>query len=261
MSTVDQTTTGTAAMARRLVRRTLTIMGGSVAGTAIVWAISSASASADPAGTPCEATTLGLGVERLADNQVSEVVCSVRQLVPAPEVTDLGTGATSAAGEFGRQLTGQLGRVPEVSVDLGAFGRGDRHGADTVPGGGTHESPSLVRPVGEPSAAAPAPVDTNLSADRPAAGSATGRAVGDGMVRRGSPERAPFAPAAPVPPAPATVPASGSGGHPTGGGDTPVFAPLGSTGRQLDLDSGRSLPVIDVLSFGEPGARPGVTPD
>jgi hypothetical protein len=258
MSTVDQTTTDTAAMVRRMVRRTLTVIGGTVAGTAIAWAISSASASAEPA---CNLTPLTPGVEQLADGQVSDVVCAVGRLVPAPAIINVGTGAKSAADEFGRLVADEFRRVPAVPIDLGEFGRGDRPGADTTPGGGTHEPPSLVRPVGEHSAAAPASTYTHRSLNRLAAGSATDRALGDGMTRRGSPEPAPIAPTAPVPAAPATVPASGSGGHPSGGGDSPTFAALGLTGRQFDLTRGQTLAATEALSFGEPGAQPGVTPD
>jgi hypothetical protein len=57
------------------------------------------------------------------------------------------------------------------------------------------------------------------------------------------------------------VPASGSGGHPSGGGDSPAFAALGSTGRQFSLTRGHTLAATEAPSFGEPGAQPGVTPD
>lgn len=270
MSTVDQTTTDTAAMVRRMVRRTLTVVGGSVAGTAIAWAISSASASAE---TPCEVAQLTAvtGVERLAGPEagqlvdpVSDAVCAVERLVPAPAIVNLGTGAKFAADEFGRRVVDQFDLVPEVPIDLGEFGRGDRPGANPAPGGGTHEPPSLVRPVGDQSAAAPASTIAHRTYDWLAGGTATDRALDDGLTRRGSPEPAPIAPLAPgkpTPGAPATVPASGSSGHPTGGGDSPAFAALGSTGRQFNLIRGQALASTEALAFGEPGAQPGVTPD
>jgi hypothetical protein len=218
---------------------------------------------------PCEVPALQAvpGVEQLAGTEagqelvapVSDVVCAVGQIIPAPAVKDL--GVRQAADDFGRQLADQFGWVPAVPIDLGDFGRGDRPGASPAPGGGTHEPPSLVWPVGELSAAASAStIAHSIDADRLAAGSATDRALGDGMTRRGSPE--PFAPGAPtLPGAPATMPGSGSPGHTGGGADSPAFAALAGNYGPFGLTRGHTLAATEVRSFTAPGAQPGVTPD
>jgi hypothetical protein len=269
MSTVDQANPDTAALVRRVLRRTLTVVGGSIAGTAIAWAISSASASAE---APCEAPRLDAvpGLSQVADTEIvqqvgttpSTVVCAVGQVVPLSPITDLGYGVRRTATDVGSSITGQFGWVPTVPIDLGGLGRGDRPGADTAPGGGTHEPPSLVWPVGEQSAAAPASsILQGVDQDRLAAGTATERALGDGLTRRGSP--APIAPGkpAPTPGAPATMPGTGSSGHTGGGADSPAFAALSQTGSNAGLTRGRAIAGSQVRAHGEQGAQPGVTPD
>jgi hypothetical protein len=269
MSTVDQIASDTATVAgwRRMVRRALLVIGGSVAGTAIAWAVSSASASADPT---CQAPVLEpvAGIEQLAGPEsaqlvqpLSDVVCTVGQVVPVPSITGLGTEARLAADEFGRQLASEIGFVPGVPIDLSELGRGDRPG--TTPGGGAHEPPSLMWPVGEQSAAAPASTIAPNAITHGAAVKAIDRALGDGMTRRGSPEPAPapLAPGNPTPGAPATMPGTGSSGHSSGSADSPAFAALGFGGRQFDLTRGQTLADTEAVSFGEAGAQPGVTPD
>lgn len=251
---MDRATTDTAAMVRRVVRRTLTILGGSVAGTAIAWVISSASASAE---TPCEAAgklSAVTGVEQLAP-PVSDVVCAV-------ELIDLGDDAAQVADEFGRNIADQVGRVPQIPVEVGEPGRSDQPGALPAPGGGAYEPPSLVQPVGEPSAAAPAGTAGRQSAVDNQAGDATERALAGGMTRRGSPEPAPVPPGQSGPrQAPASVPASGSSGHTGGGADSPTAAAFSSSAGQLGLTVGRVRLAGETRRAGEPGAAPGVTPD
>ena len=262
MDTVDEATADTAALLRRVVRRALTILGGSVAGTAIAWAISSASASADP---QCQAPELSAvpGVAQIAATEagrqvvhpLSDVVCAARQqLVP---VSDLGTGARQTADDVGRSL----GLAPRVPIDIGGLGRSDRPGA-SASGGGTHEPSSLVRPAGDASAAAPTIVIAHrFDPDTIAARSATDRALGDGMSRRGSPAPvAPFAPI-PVPTVPASTPGTGSSGHTGGGADSPAFAALSWSAGESGLTAGQTLPAAELLPVDEPGTQPGVTPD
>ena len=270
MSPLDQANPDTAAMLRRVVRRALTVLGGAIAGTAIAWAISSASASAD---TPCEVPRLAAtpalaqvadpGVAQQAVTPVSAVVCAAEQVVPVDRIVDLGHGARRTADDVGSAIAGQFGLVPTVPIDLGGLGRGDRPGADPAPGGGTHEPPSLVWPVGEQSAAAPASsIAQGVDPDRLAAGTATERALGDGLTRRGSP--APFAPAQPdpVPAAPATMPGTGSSGHTGGGADAPTFVALSQSGSNAGLTRGRTVAGSQIMrANGEQGAQPGVTPD
>ena len=255
---MDQENRDTAALVRRIVRRTLLVVGGSVAGTAIAWAISSASASAE---TPCDSPRLETvpGLSQVASTELgqqvvtplSDVVCTVEQVVPL-----------RTADDVGNSVAGQFGWVPTVPIDLSGLGRGDRPGADPAAGGGTHEPPSLVWPVGEQSAAAPASSNVNgIDAGRLAAGTATERALGDGMTRRGSP--APSAPIkpAPTPGAPATMPGTGSSGHTGGGADSPAFAALSQSGSNAGLIGGRAVAGSQVRAHGEQLAQPGVTPD
>jgi len=266
---VDEANRDTTALMRRVVRRTLTVVGGSIAGTAIAWAISSASASAE---TPCDTPRLDAvpGLSQVAATDVgqqvvtplSDVVCAVGQVVPATPITDLGYGARRTTDDVGRSIAGQFGWVPTVPIDLSGLGRGDRPGVDPAPGGGTHEPPSLVWPVGEQSAAAPASsVAHGIDLDRLAAGTATERALGDGMTRRGSP--APSAPSTPVPTPgpPATMPGTGSAGHTGGGADAPAFAALSPAGLDAALIRGRAVAGSQVRAHGEQDAQPGVTPD
>ena len=191
--------------------------------------------------------------------QVSTAVCAVEQVVPVTPVTD---DARRTATDVGRSFAGRLGWVPTVPIDLGGLGRGDRPGADSAPGGGTHEPPSLVWPVGEQSAAAPASsVAQGVDPDQLAAGTATERAIGDGLTRRGSP--APIGPgeSAPILGAPATMPGTGSSGH-IGGADSPAFVAFSQSGQDAGLTGGRA-PAGPRMprAHGEQGAQPGVTPD
>jgi hypothetical protein len=263
MSTVDHASTDTAALLRRVVRRTLTILGGSVAGTAIAWAISSASASADTqhnCDTPqvpnlAQLSTADYAAAQHLVKPVSDLVCALEQVVPDHPVTN----TAHAADDFGRQLTDQIAWVPTVPVDLSGLGRSDLPGA-SAPGGGAHETPSLARPVGEQTAAAPStPLRFGASDGR----TATERALGDGLSRRGSP--APSAPQPgkpfPVPNSPATVPSSGSTGHTGAGADSPAFVALPWSCGLHGLTGWQASPVRNVPSADEPGTQPGVTPD
>jgi hypothetical protein len=245
---VDEATADTAAVLRRAVRRTLTIIGGSVAGTAIAWAISTASASADtPAVALVDATQLVA--------PVTEVVRAVEQAVP---LADLGTGAGRAADQVGLDL----GLAQGVPLDLGGPGRSDRPGPQVASGGGTHEPSSVARPAGELPAAAPTlenPPKSNV--DTLASRNATERALGDGMTRRGSPEPAPRTPWAPLPAAPASAPGTGSSGPGAGGADSPAFAAVPFSAGHAGLVNARALPAAELLPADEPGTQPGVTPD
>jgi hypothetical protein len=255
---VDQTA-DTAALLRRMVRRALTVIGGAIAGTAIAWAISSASASADPSCAAPLAETPALHQVSGSGAALSDVVCSVARTVPSPAVADLGTGAGQTADDFGRDLADQFGWVPPVPVDLDELGRSDRSGEQVAPGGGAHEPPSLVRPVGDQTAAAPAlAVTPRFDPGVLVPSTATDRALGDGMTRRGSP--APSTPA-PLPAAPATVPVSGSSGHSGGGTDSPAFSTLPWSTGPCGLTASRALPAAELLPATGPGTQPGVTPD
>jgi hypothetical protein len=238
---VDPATDDSAAVLRRVLRRTLIVLGGAAAGTAIAWAISSASASAD---TGCEPPVPAPALVQAGP--VADVVCTVRDALP---VTDLGQAAGDVA-----DLTPQVPLGVPVEVDqLGAA----HHAAWSATSTHLARVPHPAR-----AAAAPAPAPTAASTpgsvpDTLAERTATDRALGDGMTRRGSP--APSVPFAPVPQP--FAPGGGTSGHVGGGADSSGFAALPWSAGRSGLTTARALPVIELLPVDEPGTQPGVTPD
>ena len=94
-----------------------------------------------------------------------------------------------------------------------------------------------------------------MKADLPAKRTATDRALGDGMTRRGSP-----APSVPFVPVPQPLAPGGTSGH-CGGADSSGFAAVPWSAGRSELTTARALPVIELLPVDEPGTQPGVTPD
>jgi hypothetical protein len=226
---------------RRVLRRTLTVLGGAAAGTAIAWAISSASASADPG---CADPALPLPpVPALAQvAPVTDLVCAVGKVNSVLPVTDLGTAADDVAG-----LT------PRVPIDIDQLGGTERHASSSVSGHGTHAAPARISatPTAPTSAVAP-----GIDPDALGRHTAKDRAIGDGMTRRGSP-----APAVPFTPVPQPfAPGSGTSGH-SGGADSPAFAALAWSVVRSGLADVRALPAAELLPVHETGTQPGVTPD
>lgn len=274
---MDQATSNvreTAAFARRVVCRTLTVVGGVAAGTAIAWwlSTSSAAASVDPATPPApEVPVVSEVVTPVADGvetTLTTVADDLQHPPPAPEdpLKELGERVREAADQFGGPAAGGVGQLPECDMsgcDLG-FGRG------TPPG---YSDDGLGRADFQPTAPATAPVaagavsgpgvDLDAIADR----TATGRALADGMNRRGSP--APDAPSlpdlpnwpAPFVPAPPSTPATGHNGQTGNPVDSQLCAALPWQDSSSDLVAGDTLPATEVTTVGRPGAQPGVTPD
>jgi hypothetical protein len=125
MSTVDTAPTETAALVRRMVRQTMTVVGGSIAVTALAWAISSGSASAE---TICEAPPLPPvpAISELADasqqdlQPVPDLVCAVQQTVP---VSPVGQPASGSAGHPGGAADSPVFAAPPLTsaqLDLAA---------------------------------------------------------------------------------------------------------------------------------------------
>jgi hypothetical protein len=251
----------TAAFARRVVCRTLTVVGGVAAGTALAWWLSAGAASADveplqldPAAQVQEFVAPVAGPVEKAVHTVADHL----QDPPPPQnpLTDLGGKVKDAAGTF-RDHAGQgIDNLPDCAAD--------RCGEPT------HEYPSdgygradLQTPVPAPAVTAATAVDPDAVADR----TAKDRASSDGMSRRGSP--APVQPAvpdlptwpAPYAPALPSVPATGNHSQAGNSADSHLFAALPWQDNVFDLSADGVSATTTSDTFGRPGAQPGVAPD
>lgn len=266
----------TAAIARRIVLRTLTVVGGAVAGTAFAWLLSSTVASADPVdATPPAAdgqvvqsiTAPATGaVDGVFDPALRPVTDSVSDTRPPRAIKELGDQVTRAAGKFGAHAKEQLPDCAAPADSLCGFehlGRSEAPVAGDGAGLGRSDSPSPAPAAVSPAGAgkvASAGVDPDHTAER----TATGRAYSDGMPRRGSPASGmPSSPDFPVWPAP-LAPAmpgpahSGSAGNPA---DSSLHAALLWQDRMPALVRGLTVPATEVTTGGRIGAQPGVAPD
>jgi hypothetical protein len=260
----------TAAFARRVVCRTLTVVGGVAAGTALAWCLSTASASADvrqplqPVEQQVQTVVTDVqDVTAPVTGPVEAAVGTAAQYLqdppppPKDPLKDLGDKVKDAAQKFRSDAESGLDRLP---------------GNDFTDGGTHHEYPadgygrSLLptAPVPAPAAAAVAQVvDLDAIAHR----TAKDRAFADGMSRRGSPE--PVLPAfpgvpgvpAPIPFAPAGVPTTGGHGSAGNSADSHLIAALPWQDGVFGLTRGGVAAVSDAATFGRPGAQPGVAPD
>jgi hypothetical protein len=230
---VDPATDDSAAVLRRVLRRMLTVLGGAAAGTAIAWAISSASASADPG---CEPPVPAL----VQAGPVADVLCTVRDTLPVTDLDQVGDVAELAP------------RVPiGVPVEVDQLGATHHVAWNATSAHVPHPARAAAQPAPAPTAAStPGSVPETL-----AKRTATDRALGDGMTRRGSP--APSVPFVPVPQP--LAPGGGTSGH--GGADCSGFAALPWPAGRSGLTTARALPAIELLPVDEPGTQPGVTPD
>jgi hypothetical protein len=268
---VDQATStarDTAAFARRVVLRTLTVVGGAAAGTAIAWCLSTAGAAADTGaaanpGTPevpvvsTIVSPVSAGLDAVADR--------IQDPPPADTVEQLGKRVKQAAGDFGQHATEQLPECADPLCGLEHVGRGEAPAPGDGAGLGRSDSPSPAPAAALPAAAGQV-AGPGVDPDRTAESTATGRAYSDGMSRRGSP--APGVPSfpdfpswpAPVAPAPPTAPGhNGSAGNPA---DSSLFAALPWQDRTPALVRGLTVPATEVVTTGgRVGAQPGVTPD
>lgn len=275
---MDQATSSvrdTAAFARRVVLRTLTVVGGAAAGTAIAWCLSTTGAAADTAPGAPEVPVVGTAVSTVVtpvSDTVHTVVDNLRDTPPANPIEEFGQRVKQVADRFGERAKAQFAQLPRcaeelcgVQDDLVGLGRGDQR-PDADSGLGRSDSP-----VSPPAAAPPAaagPVSTaGVDPDRTAEHTATGRAYSDGMSRRGSP--APDAPSSPdlptwpTPFAPAVpaAPVSGHSGATGNPADSSLFAALPWQDRTTSLVRGLTVPATVATTFGRVGAQPGVSPD
>jgi hypothetical protein len=251
----------TAAFARRMVCRALTVVGGVAAGTALAWWLSSSAASAEmnlPAIDDAPAV-VQQAVEPV--EHVLDVVTRQLQDPPPPPKTslgDLGQKVKDAADHFRANADKSLPKLPTckaVCLDNerhmytpDSFGRAELPSTPTV---------EAVTPPVVPGAAVDALVPTT----------AKDRAFADGMSRRGSPAPAqPTTPdlpnwPAPLPFAPTGLPTTGNHGSAGNAGDSHLFAALPWQDRDIHLVAGDLVATTYAATSGRPDAQPGVLPD
>lgn len=258
----------TAAFARRVVCRTLTVLGGVAAGTALAWALSTTAASAD-AFPPVEdqVRTAVTGVQDLTapvtgpvETAVGTVTKYLQDPPPPPKdpLKDLGKRVKDATAKFradterGLERLSGCGECPDSGTERGY--PADGYGRSDVP----------AAPVLEPVADAVVPgADLDAIAHR----TAKDRAFADGMSRRGSPEPVlPLLPdlpgtPAPLPFAPAGVPTTGGHGAAGNTVDSHLFAALPWQDSTFGLTRGGAAAASDAATHGRPGSQPGVAPD
>jgi hypothetical protein len=260
----------TAAFARRVVCRALTVLGGVAAGTALAWWLSGTAASAETTAPAVDdVPAVVQGVPDLAEPVVTPAVHTLDtatgyvQDPPSPPrnpLTDLGQKVQDATEQFRHKA--ELPALPcggEVCLSnerhLYAFdglGRSDLPGAPAV----TPQAPVVT------------PATPVVAVDMLVPHTAKDRAIADGMSRRGSP--APIQPAlpdlpnwpAPLPFAPVGVPTTGAHGAAGNDGDPYLFAVLPWQDRFANtLVAGGIAAATDAATFGRPGSQPGVAPD
>lgn len=283
MDQAISTARDTAALARRVVLRTLTVVGGAAAGTALAWCLSTASASADTndadAGqipeipvvhqlvSPVTETVHAVhhAVEGTVEGTVDKVAATIKDAPPPPKsLEELGERIQDAAAEFGERAREQLPECTGPLCGIDDIGRSDTPTSPSGHAGGTDTPPSA------PAAPAPAATgkvaDPGVDPDATAEHTATGRAYSDGMPRRGSPAPGmpsfPDFPAWPAPIAPAVpAPVSGNSGAMGTSADASMFVAYPWQDRMPALVRGLTVLAGEAATAGRPGAQPGVTPD
>lgn len=262
----------TAAFARRVVCRTLTVVGGVAAGTALAWFLSSASASAESQ-QPLQPVdqhvqTAVTDVQDFAapvTGPVEKAVGTLTQYLsdppppPKDPLKDLGDKVKDAAEKFRSDAEDGLAQLPGAVADSGqksypsdGYGRSDLPSAPAAP---------------QQAAATAVPSAPGVDPDATAHRTATDRAFSDGMSRRGSPEPVlPMLPGlpgvpAPLPFAPAGVPTTGGHGSAGNSVDSHLFAALPWQDSMFGLTRGGAAASSSAATHGRPGAQPGVAPD
>lgn len=250
----------TAAFARRVVCRALTVVGGVAAGTALAWCLSTTSASAEDL-SPAEDQLAAAVGEAAApvDHVIDIVVRNLQdpQATPKAPLPDLGETVKGAAKQFRGQP--ELSQPPAcatpcLGVEKHHFAA-DEFGRSAVPA-----TPALTQAA---STVTPGAAEVTV-----APRTAKERAAADGMSRRGSPEPVkpglPDLPGWPAPraPSPAGVPTTGNHGSAGNAADSHPFAALLWQNSATDLVAGGiAAAATKAAVVGRPGAQPGVAPD
>lgn len=248
----------TAAFARRVVCRALTVVGGVAAGTAIAWWLSTASASAQTE-VPVDAPAAVQEVTAPVTQTLDAAAQRLQDPPPPPKATldDLGQKVTDAANKF--RANTDLPKLPSCANNVCLDNERHMYPVDNF---GRSDLPSTP---------APAPLATTVApgaaVDALVPGTATERALAEGMSRRGSPASAlpagsdlPNWPA-PLPFAPAGVPTTVNHGSAGNSSDSHLFAALPWQDRGFDLVAGGIAAATSSAAFGRVGAQPGVAPD
>ncbi|HWM07122.1 MAG TPA: hypothetical protein VNP92_32695 [Actinophytocola sp.] len=264
---MDQATSNvreTAAFARRVVVRTLTVVGAAAAGTAIAWCLSTASAAADTDSIPVQDPSAPVVTELVAPVSVAldRITDRLPETPQPPKVPigSLGEKVKAATGNLGEHAGDQLPACADQLCRLDELGQADGS-ADAGLDRADHPSPAPA-----PLAAAGKVTGPGVDPDRTAARTAADRAYADGMSRRGSPTLMPSLPdfpgwPVPLVPAPVNVPASGHNGSTGNPADSSLFAALPWQDRTSALVRGLTVPATEAITSGRIGAQPGVAPD
>lgn len=269
MDQATSTARDTAAFARRVVLRTLTVVGGAAAGTAIAWCLSTAGASADTGATTPqpEVPVVSSFTTPVGDTVDGTLDATAERLSDPPThaVEQLGEKVRHAAGSVREHTTEQLPDCAGALCGLQHVGRSAAPAADDGSGLGRSDSPASA-PAAVPPAATGKVATPGVDPDQTAERTATGRAYSDGMPRRGSPAPGmpsfPGLPTWPAPLAPAVpVPGSGHTGSAGNPADSSLFAALPWQDRMPALVPGLTVPATEAATFGRVGAQPGVSPD
>ncbi|TDV50790.1 hypothetical protein [Actinophytocola oryzae] len=261
-SNVPQTA---AAFARRLVCRSLTVLGGMAAGTALAWCLSSTTASAD---TEVPATDVP-GVVGVLTAPVTEPLRNTSEAVveqlqdplstPANVLGGLGDTVEGAAESLDTQAGQSLLNLPSCETSLCVD---DERHMTPLDGLGRSDLPTAPAPA--PGATQVAP---GVAVDSLVPNKAKDRSLAYGMSRRGSPapaeSTAPGMPdwPAPLPFAPAGVPTMGNFSSSANGGDSHLFTAVSRQDRYVDLAADGTATTADSAISGRPHAQPGVVPD
>lgn len=262
----------TAAFARRVVCRTLTVVGGVAAGTALAWWLSTASASAD---VKTATDQQGSGVASVAEfqqfaapvagpvEQAVETVSEYLQDPPPPPkdpLRDLGEKVKDAAEQFRDRAEQGIQELPDCAAHLCL----DQTPAHQYPADGYGRADLPTAPAPVPAVVTSA---TGVDLDAIAHRTAKDRAFADGMSRRGSPAPVtpslPDLPSWPTPFAPVVPATPATGGHSCAGNamDSHLLATLPWQDSTFNMVAGGLSATTAAATFGRPGAQPGVAPD
>lgn len=254
----------TAAFARRMVCRALTVFGGVAAGTALAWWLSSTAASAETNVPTVDDAPAAIHQVVVAPVEHTLDVAARQLQDPPPPPSDplgeLGQKVKDAADTFRAHAGEGLPKLPScatVCLDnqrhtypVDSFGRSDLPSQPAI----APVAPKVTGPV--------------LAVDTLVPHTAKDRAIADGMSRRGSPTPAqPSTPGlpnwpAPLPFAPTGLPTTGNHGSAGNAGDSHLFAVLPWQDRDIHtVAGGIAAASTHAATFGRPGAQPGVAPD
>ncbi|MEJ2855759.1 MULTISPECIES: hypothetical protein [unclassified Saccharothrix] len=260
LSYADQRSGPGVSRVKRLLSRALLVAGGALAGTAAVWALSTASASAQGVDHADAVTSV---TESVAAGPVGGAVVPVRETVRDLDekvraerehhpVPDLGRVAEDIRDTFGNTVAG-FEPNPAGSVTSSSFtGRAvNRH---TEP---ASEATAVPVSIGTPVVRGPFGKlsESWASSSAPAFDASSDEGRTSPLTDPAGPTRTPFAPPSGVP---VHCSCAGDGSGTAGGGSGPF---TGTTADGFDAAVLRALlPVTERLSV-LPGKQPGTTPD